>query len=164
MTKKLRVVILVLALLILSLVMWYTRPLSISELAFSPEPSPVFAFIRRGCIAEDGSPDIERLSLKLQPGEPLYEELTGLLEEIRIRRSLTDFLPERPARGAAIKEGECTWTMDLPLASFHLQYFDGHFTYSLNDKRGYRDCSVLDSEDTAAELTAFLLKNSTKTD
>lgn len=164
MTHKLRIFLIVLVLLILFPVMWYTRPLSISELAFSPELSPMFAFIRRGCTAEDGSPDIEKFSLNLHPGEPLYEELTELLEGIRIRRSLTGFLPEQPARSAAIKEGECTWTIDLPLASFHLQYFDGHFTYSLNDKRGYRNCSVLDSEDTAAELTAFLLKNSIKND
>ena len=153
-------VVLLLALTIAAL--WYTRPMPLWELSDSPE-AEVFATIDQWYPVE-GSDDLDddTSQLALQPGDPEYQQLAELLSRVQVRHRLSALLPRTvtAAQGKQINEGMVNWYLHFSGVGF--QYFAGDFYLSHG---GYDFiCTVINHDDTAEELTDFLLHNSVKID
>lgn len=166
MTKKKRAVLIVIPALVLALAafcLWYTRPVSIAQLAPELDREQPFQFHAYTVIWHKNDA-YESFELKLQEGDPLYEEVHAMLDKVRIKRTIPGLIMDligAPSGGVAMEEGMVNWVMDLDGSTFQLQYWGGQFLYSSHHTGNFVDCAVVNGEETAAELNAFFLEYST---
>ena len=160
--KWLRIVFPIVVVVILILAgIWYTRPMTIAQLA--PEldretPALFHSFIR---VWHDNG-ESEHLTLALRDGDPLYEEARDLLSQIRIKRTLEGALLDLmhgAAGSVSLEEGDVTWVLHLDGATFGLQYYGGELYYISFDTNNYCLCKVQNHNKTVEALNTFLLEN-----
>ena len=171
MTKKKRVTLIVVLALVLALaasVLWYTRPVTIAQLASLPEQeSPYYdVYIRLFHQAGDFFPlKTEERSLSLAQGDPLYEEFQEILSNIRIRRTISGVLEELidpSITGVPVEDGDTSWIIYINEYSFALQCHVGQFTYRNDSTRNYLDCTVEGGEFVAERMSDFLAEHGTE--
>lgn len=141
--------------------LWYTRPMTIAQLA--PEldreqPALFSVYIR--VWHDDG--ESEHFSLSLRDGDPLYEEVRELLSQIRIKRTLEGALLDltHSASGSvSLEDGDVNWALHLDGATFGLQYYGDEFYYISYDTNNYCLCTVLDHSKTVEALNTFFFEN-----
>ena len=171
MTKKKRVTLIVVLALVLILAaaifcLWYTRPVTIAQLASLPEQeSPYYdVSVRLYHQADELSPlETESRSLSLAKGDPLYEEFQEMLSSIRVRRTISGVLSPSTG-GVPVEDGDITWIIHINEHSFALQCHVGQFSYRNASTRDYLDCTVEDGENVAEQMGDFVAEHSTETE